>query len=489
MIMIDGIIFTGMTYSSTISRPAGAVRIRTWLDKHNYNIEVVDYFDHFSNDEIEKICEKFIDKKTLFVGISLTFLTSFDKINFLFNLIKNKFPHVKTIIGGTEASINKIDINNVDRIIWGYAEEAILHYIEFLNGKRLDDLEWIPYNGSLAIDAEKKYKNDDSDLTIEWNDDDLIEINYLPIEISRGCIFRCKFCQYPLLGKKKNDYIRYENNLADEFRRNWEKWGINNYSFQDDTFNDNIVKLDHVANAIEKSGIKITYAAFLRADLLYTYPETISMLDNTGLIAGYFGIESLNHESKKAIGKGLDNEKQFEIIKELKKRRAIYTFTGMIIGLPFESIESVHKSQQWFFDQNGEIFNGWQWWPLGIRENVISRKSEFDRNFSKWGYTSMSINDDNDNGYLYWKNQYTNFEEACLLASKFNQETIKNNKNVWSIGVKNKTFELGEAGVILRSLGFTMDEIIDNKINADSLNESIEKIKTSIQRYKSLKLK
>ena len=43
-----GIIFTGMERTRTISRPAGAARLRTWLEPHGFNIEVIDYFGNFT---------------------------------------------------------------------------------------------------------------------------------------------------------------------------------------------------------------------------------------------------------------------------------------------------------------------------------------------------------------------------------------------------------------------------------------------------------
>ena len=48
-----GIVFTGMERTRTISRPAGAARLRTFLDQHGYNIEVVDYFGNFTEEELE----------------------------------------------------------------------------------------------------------------------------------------------------------------------------------------------------------------------------------------------------------------------------------------------------------------------------------------------------------------------------------------------------------------------------------------------------
>ena len=486
---IDGIIFTGMSDINSIARPAGAVRVRTWLSQNNYDIEIIDYLIHFSELELEILCKNFIKPETIFVGISLTFLVwegAFNNVNILLKHIKENYPHVKTIFGGSESDLSNLYMKYVDNIIWGYAEDAILHYLDFLTGKRSDNLNWIPYKESLLIDAEADYKSDSSDLTIKWLKDDLLETNYLPIEISRGCIFRCKFCQYPLLGKKKTDYIRYENNLAEEFRYNWEQWGITNYSFQDDTFNDNIVKLEKVANAIAKSGINITYSAFLRADLLAALPETIPMLIETGIIAANFGIESLNIETKKIIGKGHDNEKQFEAIRNLKKQKNIYTFTGMIVGLPRETIESVENSQQWFFEQNREVFNMWQWWPLGIRAHSITRKSEFDKNYIKYGYNIL----ESEKFFSLWKNKYMDCFIAGDLAKKFNQEIkekLRDDNSIISHWHQRGTTGMFEPAELV-GLGFTIEEILNDKIDHNLFNSVTKKLKNSIQNYKILKL-
>jgi len=498
-----GIVFTGMERTRTISRPAGAARLRTFLEPHGFNIEVIDYFGNFTEEELETICARFIGPKTLFVGISITFVYAFDKINHLFKHIKEKYPHVKTLIGGNETPISGVDLTKVDRIFWGYAEEAVLHYLKFLTKKRLDDLKWVPYRETFSINAEMTYKNDDSDLSIKWLESDLIKNNFLPIEISRGCIFRCRFCAFPLLGKKKNDYIRHVDNLADELRRNYELFGVNNYWFNDDTFNDNVVKLEYVAEAIAKSGVKITYTAFLRADLIERFPETIPMLADTGLVAATFGLESLHPEAKKAIGKGLDNERQFEAIRQLKKYKPIYTYTGMIAGLPGEPISSVMKSQQILLDQNFEVFDNWDWWPLLIRKGSVSRLSEFEKEYEKWGYSEMAPGeykvpkgDDDfryaqeDEGIMIWKNKYTNWYTVRTIADSLNKETeqhrIAAGKSIY--GNANKGVSINHDVYELVGLGVDVKDIIDGTFDKQLLNKKIEEADKTILEYKQLKL-
>lgn len=503
----DAVIFTGMERTRTISRPAGAARMRTFLGEHGYDVEVVDYFGNFTEKELEVICQRFIGDKTIFVGVSITFLYDFEKINHVFKHIKENYPNVITVIGGNESTLDGIETQYVDRIIWGYAEEAVLHFMKFHQkspiGRRLDDLAWIDYRGTKAVNAENNYKNDDKDLSIKWLESDLIKHNFLPIEISRGCIFRCRFCQFPLLGKKKNDYIRHTSNLSDEFRRNYEQFGVTNYWFNDDTFNDNIVKLEYVAEAIAKSGVNITYTAFLRADLLHAFPESIPMLGDTGLVAATFGLETLHPKAKKAIGKGMDNEKQFESIRELKRYKPTYTYTGMIAGLPGEPISSMMQSQKWLIDQNFEVFDNWDWWSLHIRKKSMTRLSEFETEYEKWGYSDMTdaelaqiINEVDDrkfarNDFLsYWKNEHLNWFMAKKIVDVFNMETekarIKAGKSIY--GNSNKGVSINHDVFELVGFGVPVKEIIDGTFDKTLLNKRINESQNTIMDYKKLKL-
>lgn len=489
MNLYHGLIFTGMADDDLILRPAGAFRIRTWLKKKNYNVEVIDFFSKFTESEIEEILEKYISSETLFVGVSVTFFNKFNKVNFLFETIKKKYPHVKTVIGGTETSLfqdetNYLKTEYVDRIIWGYAEEAISHYLDYITKKRLDNLNWVEYKGTFAIDAEKFYKNDDTDLTIEWYKSDLVDACVLPIEISRGCIFKCKYCSFPLLGKKKNDYIRHEENLTAELIKNYEMYGVNTYSFQDDTFNDNIYKLECVANAIKKSNIKIKYSAFLRADLLARHPEMIDILVETGLISTTFGIESFKDKTRKAIGKAGDLEKQLDAIKTLKKKADIWTHTGMIIGLPFETEEDIYKTHEWFLNQNDEYFNRWTFFPLMIRTNVMARLSEFEREYARYGYTMD--NSSNKSIYGYWANDITNFFDAYQLANKLNYEVAEARKESHWVDYRLEgKYEFME----FIAAGLNVQDIMNRNYNFDIVDAFKQKRQQLITLYKLEKLK
>jgi radical SAM superfamily enzyme YgiQ (UPF0313 family) len=280
-------------------------------------------------------------------------------------------------------------------------------------------------------------------------------------------------------------------------------FGVTNYWFNDDTFNDNVVKLEYVAEAIAKSGVKITYTAFLRADLIERFPETIPMLGDTGLVAATFGLETLHPEAKKAIGKGLDNERQFEAIRQLKKYKPTYTYTGMIAGLPGEPISSVLKSQQLLLDQNFEVFDNWDWWPLLIRKGSVSRLSEFEKEYEKWGYSEMkpgeytvNKNDDDfryageDEGIMIWKSKYANWFTTRAITDRLNNETeahrIKAGKSIY--GNANKGVSINHDVYELVGLGVDVKDIINGTFDKSLLNEKIKEADQTILEYKKLKL-
>jgi radical SAM superfamily enzyme YgiQ (UPF0313 family) len=139
--------------------------------------------------------------------------------------------------------------------------------------------------------------------------DCIIKGETLPLEVSRGCIFKCSFCAFPLNGKSKFDYLRDPEQIKDELTHNFEKYGTTNYFLCDDTFNDSTMKIERLHKAITSLPFKIHFTTYLRLDLLNAHREQIPLLKEMGLASPFFGIESLNQKSASSIGKGMKVEK------------------------------------------------------------------------------------------------------------------------------------------------------------------------------------
>jgi radical SAM superfamily enzyme YgiQ (UPF0313 family) len=227
--------------------------------------------------------------KKKFISASRTFETVIpDYIRSLLERIKRE-NKIKIIAGGANSYQIKND-DLFDTVMHGYSEQTVVNYLNSLkSGKK----NIYPKIGTTEYIDGSMDHFDIETLEHRWDKDDcVLESETLPIEISRGCIFKCKFCSYPLNGKKKFDYLRDPERIKQELIYNYENFKTTNYFFTDDTFNDSTFKLEQLHKVITELPFNIKFVTYLRLDLLYAHPEQINMLYEMGLGSAFFGIES-----------------------------------------------------------------------------------------------------------------------------------------------------------------------------------------------------
>lgn len=410
-------------------RLIGPYRLRTVAAKLDYRIKVIDFSDNLNKGEILHFVDTFVNKDTLFLGISTTFMTQNHFNNLLCEEIitraKERSPRIKIVCGGAYSS--QFFHANVDWYIKGYADVAFLALLDFLSGKSLQikciplvvpDKPWIK---GQVIDSNKDYPLiDNTDLRTTWLPEDGIQpFEALPLEIARGCIFRCAFCSYPLNGKKKFDYIRSSENLLAEIRSNYEQWGVRHYSFMDDTYNDSEFKMNQMHSALKNLGFPIKFSGYIKPELLVTWPHHVDMLLEMGLEGSAHGIESFNPQTRLAIRKGRELEGALAAIEKLA-RSGVGTHAFFIAGLPHESIESLNNTQKWLLS-NTHIINTASWFGLEIKVLTASGySSEIDRNPEKYGYRVRRVT----NRSLFWENDHMNASQASEIGFRFSNEHL-----------------------------------------------------------------
>lgn len=423
----DAVMLTSLSVAP-MTKTLGAYRVADSLRRIGYTVQVIGATESFSDQELLETILSFVDDNTKIIGVSTTFYQYVNVENMhktypeglphtlrqILAEIKKMFPTIKFISGGVH-SHQQIGDELFDAVFHGYSDNAVIDYAKSLVG--IKKPIWKTSNGTKIIEGEN-YPVDMEHLQHQWEDNDIIlPGETLPIEISRGCIFKCKFCNFQLTGKKKFDYIRDYQYLKDEFERNYERFGVTNYTFSDDTFNDSTYKLEKIHSVIQSLPFKINFTTYLRLDLMYAHREQIDLLKDMGLRSGFFGIESFNPESAKLIGKGLASDKIKDFLLELKQdhfKDEINFICSFIIGLPHDSLDKIHDTFDWC-DTN-DINTIWS--PLFIR-STMRYKSDIDNNYEKYGYTI------NPNNIYEWKNDYTDKKECKEIATKFN--TSRNN--------------------------------------------------------------
>lgn len=434
-------------------RAIGAYQIADHCRKFDIECQVVDFTDLFKISELEEIINSCINDDTLAIGISTTFFynqntkskfisatRSFnqvmpEKFRNLILKIKEQYPHIKIVGGGANSyQIEEDDLFDV--VFHGYCEQTVAEYMLSLKGQRPKRI-WPKKNKTEIID-DKNSHFDISTLAHQWHEHDcILPGETLPIEISRGCIFKCTFCSYPLNGKKKFDYLRDPELIKDELVSNYEQFGTTNYFFTDDTFNDSTIKLEALHKAITSLPFKIKFVTYLRLDLLHAHREQLVLLKEMGLGSSFFGIETLNHESGKIIGKGMKPSIVKDFLLDVYHNHwneEIPITSSFIIGLPKETEESIRETHRWL--KTTPIND--LWFPLFIKKNSHF-KSEFDMNYEKYGYTL------DENGH--WTSDTMTYSDALRIAEDFNDTGlyVDNTPSSWLLfGLLSYGFSINE---------------------------------------------
>jgi hypothetical protein len=197
--------------------------------------------------------------------------------------------------------------------------------------------------------------------------------------------------------------------LRDLFIENYERFGTTRYTYSDDTHNDSPQKLEELYNEVySRLPFKIKFTAYLRLDLLNAHKHTIELLKESGLESAFFGIESLNYESNKAIGKGIKKDRIISILNYIKETWGdeVRTEGGFIIGLPNDSKESINHWVDLLSDPTFPLHSV-RMNALQIRPELAAGTpwaSDIDKDPSKFGYTM--------NGYKWINNTGLTFDQA-----------------------------------------------------------------------------
>lgn len=391
-------------------RPLGAHLMASHIDKY-YSTIVIDFCSDIPTNELVKIIERHIELDTMCVGVSTTFWQSEyqdheidpNEPRWVVDLRNHevastwKFPWV---LGGPNiAGDFKSDW---DSKFGGYSEQAFLEYLHKKAGVETPACDFDIHTDVVEYKA----------LHIKpWES--------LGLETARGCSFKCKFCAFPLVGKKKGTYIRQADSIYEEMIMNYDRYGTTKYYIVDDTFNETVDKIDNFCDAVEKLPFQIEWSCFLRLDLVARFEGTLERMVDNGLRSGFFGVESFHPGASAAVGKafsGKEGKKTLEWVHRNFSDRFNYQM-GLIAGLPGETEESWRDTQKWCMDN---AVPAWYWQPLNFKPDQLYR-SEFDINAHKYGYTLLR----NKQGLTRWKAAWATSEHAEAVCKEMNAEGLE----------------------------------------------------------------
>lgn len=428
------IFWSQMSTRPGITRPLACYVLARWLEQNDYTCQVIEFVHLFLAEELAEYTEQFIADDTLYVGISTSMWSTSNEevkrrspsfsipenVKGAMDILKTKYPSLKFIAGGATTQTYSPDISKFDIIVSDqYAEDSLLKLTDKLAGK---------------FKLRKPFDFDT--FKFSWKIHDcLLPNESVPIETSRGCIFKCSFCRDPLIGKKPGTLERGYELLRDEFIRNYKEFGITRYTFICETFNDDPERVFMMERLAKSLPFTLEWVSWFRLDLIAKNPETVDAIANSGCVGAFFGIETFHLEAAKTIKKGYQASIAKEWITKLVEawKDKVLIQTSFIVGLPYEPEDSIRSSIDWISKSGVHAF---VIWPLQIGKSVSLSIFEDSPDLYGLKFDAYLPDGTPDLKYFvqWWEHDIMDFNRARQITGELHRKYFpQNNYSIFSL--------------------------------------------------------
>ncbi|HUX35631.1 MAG TPA: radical SAM protein [Candidatus Paceibacterota bacterium] len=257
--------------------------------------------------------------------------------------INQRFGHIPAICGGYGPTFHDADFlaAGFSVAVRGEAEHIIVPLVNALAlGEDLSLIPGITYlNGSSLIRTKQTEPVTNLDL-IPFPARDEIEFvaerkNPVHVCTSRGCRAHCSFCSifaFSLNASPKNRWrCRSVQNITDELRSLYEKFGVTHIKFVDDSFLEpprDEKWVAEFAETLERYNLPLRFRTQVRADRLNE--AIVGGLKKAGWFSTSIGIENVSQSALNRMGKTASAEDNLRAL-DLLRRYGVYAQAGMIL--------------------------------------------------------------------------------------------------------------------------------------------------------------
>ena len=304
----------------------------------------------------------------------------------------------KVVMGGPHPTSSAADVlatGFVDYIVRGEGEVTVVELLQALNQGRPADLHkvaglsWVDRTSGLIVHNPSRPFIEDLDSVsnpmreVNWIDGDQVlrgvETDF-PITTTRGCPFKCKFCDVKLITGNKFRR-RSVGAVLDEVEQLVRDVNPYKIIFTDDLINFDKQRLLDMAAEAERRKVGAEYWVMGRADLLVANPETADAMGRMGVSTMFLGIESPHRHVLEAYGKGKKASAETSTrAVQLLRDNGVETWGAFMLGDLSETMDDMRATIEFARDLNPETaqftvltpYPGTELWEE-VRGRIVSR--------------------------------------------------------------------------------------------------------------------
>lgn len=444
--------------------PLGILSLAGYLEKHtDHEIDVLDTQPYeYGYAELKEI---FRERVGDVVGITTMTFTLIDVLKTV-QLVKRVNPDAKVVLGGPHVHIyphETINLPGVDFLVQGEGEHTLIKLLE--NIENFDALEQIPglvfkQNGRVIntgispiiqdldeLGFPARHKVDLSNYTSLLGKDDKITTMFT----SRGCPFRCTFCDRPYSPVISGFRWRSAKHVADEMEE-CINLGIKEAFIYDDTFTVRKDRVFALCEEIKRRKLKFTWD--VRAHVNTVSPDLLRAMREAGCQRIHYGVEAGNNRLLKVIQKNTTVKRVKQVV-QWTKDVDMEVLAYFMIGHPAETEADIEDTIRLVKQLNPHYAHFTIFCPYpatasyrqGLESGIIER--DIWRDFAKKPREDFEL--------PFWEENFTAEELRQLLVRVYKSfylrptYVIRNVTRIRSWGELKRKFEAGLSVVSMRA--------------------------------------
>lgn len=315
----------------------GLASISAYLKSQGHTVGLIDLRKLESWDHVEQVL---LQSDAMIFGIS-SMSVDYHISEKLASLIKKIKPMAIVIIGGVHPTVATDEVlknSDFDYVITKEGEVSLHRLLRDIENN--DNPERLIIGEPVAVE------------TLPWVDRDIFDYErsegrnpllshmeppFISIITSRGCPYKCRFCQpaeRAVFGNKIK--IRPVDDVVNELCFLSERYKFKSFLIHDDLFILNSSYVENFVTRYREHGFTQRFACQARADIIVNFENSIKMLADVGLECLMIGFESGSQRILDFIDKGVTLEQGRKAV-EICRKYNIKIYANIMFGLPTET--------------------------------------------------------------------------------------------------------------------------------------------------------